>query len=524
MYKRVLHDELDFHQAPDHFDNDARVLLRGMLQRDPLFRITIPRIKRMPYFQQISWDFIREKRYNPPFVPTLNPLDPTDTSYFEDAFLMMPPQVKGDPNDDPGAGRDPPEGKAQDPVDKDGRDVFDGCERFCSSSVSVRLADSSNPSFADSYYGGRDSASIHDHDDDDDDDRETDAFAGFGVYPDGAELDQAGQPPPLSTREDVVTGSDEAALCNGTPETVKDSSSVRERPDSRSEEIDDEDDIPQLGSPYPELILGHGRITSLQPSDSMNPQLLSAKLLQHRAPAAEAGPPELVRQQAERAESKAVGPGLSTVTLADVHEQSTAPQQADVTGAFDALTTSHLDDGVADDADDWVALETGPTVASVRNGGREATLWDRGFRDRYRMTLAPIGSPLRPPRRSGRSTQASRAGSTSSAISSSRMSPASTPDPPASPRPLGLIRRFTSPRQSLNSAVVRSHEGSLDSGSPRPNAARTSARLGGKTSKTSLSPSGTSTVDRASSTGGDSRKASPIHRLAKSASGFIEKF
>lgn len=128
MYRRVLHDDLRFDERSRQFDPDTRALIRGMLQRDPVLRITIPRLKRMRYFNMISWDFIRLKRYAPPFVPKLNPDDPTDTSQFDDAFLQMPPEVRGtDPLHEPGNDRDEPKGEPQPAFDANGRDVFDGC-------------------------------------------------------------------------------------------------------------------------------------------------------------------------------------------------------------------------------------------------------------------------------------------------------------------------------------------------------------------------------------------------------------
>lgn len=129
VYRRVLHDELSFQPAAEEFEPNTRTLLRGMLQRDPLLRITIPRLKRLPYFEMISWDLILHQRYMPPFVPQLDPQDPADTSWFDDAYLTMPAEVKGsDPEDEPGGGRELPAGEAQPAFDESGKDVFDGCK------------------------------------------------------------------------------------------------------------------------------------------------------------------------------------------------------------------------------------------------------------------------------------------------------------------------------------------------------------------------------------------------------------
>ncbi|KPV76359.1 uncharacterized protein RHOBADRAFT_8269, partial [Rhodotorula graminis WP1] len=94
MYRRVLHDELRFDgQAQGLFDADTQTLVRGMLQRNPALRINHTAMVRHPYFSMIDWGLIRLKRYQPPFVPHLNPYDPTDTSQFEDMFLSLPPMV-----------------------------------------------------------------------------------------------------------------------------------------------------------------------------------------------------------------------------------------------------------------------------------------------------------------------------------------------------------------------------------------------------------------------------------------------
>lgn len=138
MYQRILHDPLLFDVEPEQFSDDVRLALRGMLQRDPLFRITIARLKRSPYLANVSWSLLENKCYDPPFVPELNPLDPTDLSQFDDTFLSMPAQVKGDPEHEPGAGREPPEGEAQPRFDDTGRDVFDGCES-CRVSSATRI-------------------------------------------------------------------------------------------------------------------------------------------------------------------------------------------------------------------------------------------------------------------------------------------------------------------------------------------------------------------------------------------------
>lgn len=94
MYVRVLHDELVF---PDDrvLDQDTKSILRGLLQRNPMLRMKEPRIKRHPYFSMIEWAHVFHKRYIPPYIPPINPLDETDTQNFDEAFLDMQPVVNG---------------------------------------------------------------------------------------------------------------------------------------------------------------------------------------------------------------------------------------------------------------------------------------------------------------------------------------------------------------------------------------------------------------------------------------------
>lgn len=94
MYVRVLHDDLTF---PDDrvLDQDTKSILRGLLQRNPMLRMKEPRIKRHPYFSMIEWAHVFHKRYIPPYIPPINPLDETDTQNFDEAFLDMQPVVNG---------------------------------------------------------------------------------------------------------------------------------------------------------------------------------------------------------------------------------------------------------------------------------------------------------------------------------------------------------------------------------------------------------------------------------------------
>lgn len=131
MYKKVLSAPLIFDDDDENFDEDTKHLIRGLLQRDPLLRMSDQRIKRHPYFALISWNDVHNRRYIPPFIPALNRFsDGLDTQNFDDAFLAMDPGI--------GKGRsrstmvseesdgEPAEGEPEHGFDEDGVDIFDG--------------------------------------------------------------------------------------------------------------------------------------------------------------------------------------------------------------------------------------------------------------------------------------------------------------------------------------------------------------------------------------------------------------
>lgn len=71
---------------------------------------------------------VYHKRYIPPYIPTLNPQDDSDTQNFDDIFLNMKPAL-AEPDEAEGEGNPPekpPSGEPQEAVDEHGRDVFEG--------------------------------------------------------------------------------------------------------------------------------------------------------------------------------------------------------------------------------------------------------------------------------------------------------------------------------------------------------------------------------------------------------------
>ncbi|KAJ7261966.1 kinase-like domain-containing protein [Mycena rebaudengoi] len=96
MYVRVLQDELQF---PDDraTDQDAKSLIRGLLQRNPALRYCEPRIKRYPYFSMMLvfshvffFDGVNDRpgtETGPmsPYIPPIDPSNASDTQNFDDS-------------------------------------------------------------------------------------------------------------------------------------------------------------------------------------------------------------------------------------------------------------------------------------------------------------------------------------------------------------------------------------------------------------------------------------------------------
>lgn len=217
----------------------------------------------------------------------------------------------------------------------------------------------------------------------------------------------------------------------------------------------------------------------------------------------------------------------STTTAPSPSPELPRPRQASARSNLEPLpehavakhsTTVVVEEDEEESDAEWDMVETS-VAASVRNGGREATLWQRGFRDRYRLVLQPLASPLRPPFSRQASRQNSRAASIASSNSAMPVSPAATPEPPSSPLPLGGTRRLASVRSTASGKgdslrPQRSLDAGLYAISNGLKVAPPSPRIGGKTSKTSLATSATSTEqeNRTPRKGG-----STIKKLAKSA-------
>ncbi|KAI9471810.1 MAG: kinase-like domain-containing protein [Benjaminiella poitrasii] len=93
MYKRVLEDSLQF---PCHFDETTKSFLAGLLEKEACERLGwgengIEYIKRHPYFDDIDWDEVKQRKLRPPHIPTIR--SETDISNFDDMFTSMPVHI-----------------------------------------------------------------------------------------------------------------------------------------------------------------------------------------------------------------------------------------------------------------------------------------------------------------------------------------------------------------------------------------------------------------------------------------------
>lgn len=406
VYRRVLHDDILF-DDPRVFDDDTKSLLRGMLQRDPLLRMTDARIKKHKYFAAISWEHIYHKRYVPPFVPTINPDDPTDVSQFDDVFLSMPAQIKGG-DDEPGAGREPPEGEPQAAFDENGRDVFSGYD-----------------------WMGRDSASIHR--------LETDEEADATRL--AVEDEENANEDTLRTTTEVVPV--DSPLSESLPlddKTPPPASPVQHDPQTPQATT-------QNGfftsTPPPALPHAHSSVpSSSETSSSKPPSTLtvpSSVDLSH-SPSHPAAAPE--------------SPTLTRARLASSRSNlAPLPEERPVSSTSGEVL---LEEAEKHSDSEWDVVETGGDVQSARNGGRGATFFSRGIKDKYRLVLAPLGSP-RPVLSRTRSSRPPSSSSINSAVSSISPSGSASLHPEPSLSARGAIRRLASVRSSTSAGATSSN-------------------------------------------------------------------
>lgn len=93
IFDAILEDEPLY---PLHMPADSVSILEKLLTRDPARRLgsgptDAEEIKSHPFFRDINWDDMFNKRVPPPFCPTLK--NPSDTSWFDTEFTSEKPTL-----------------------------------------------------------------------------------------------------------------------------------------------------------------------------------------------------------------------------------------------------------------------------------------------------------------------------------------------------------------------------------------------------------------------------------------------
>ncbi|KAI7875696.1 kinase-like protein [Lichtheimia hyalospora FSU 10163] len=99
MYLRILSAPLEFHRP--YFDPLSKDLLRGLLQRNPAYRLGSGpdgqrAIRSHRYFAPLDWSNVYEKRYRPSYVPDLKTT--ADCSHFDPDYVQQSPRLSAQPS------------------------------------------------------------------------------------------------------------------------------------------------------------------------------------------------------------------------------------------------------------------------------------------------------------------------------------------------------------------------------------------------------------------------------------------
>ena len=91
IYDAILSDEPLY---PIHMPRDSVSVLQKLLTREPELRLgsgptDAQEIMSHAFFRNTNWDDVKEKRIQPPFVPTIK--SATDTSNFDSEFTSVTP-------------------------------------------------------------------------------------------------------------------------------------------------------------------------------------------------------------------------------------------------------------------------------------------------------------------------------------------------------------------------------------------------------------------------------------------------
>lgn len=99
MYMRILSAPLEFHRP--YFDSLSKDLLRGLLQRNPAYRLGSGpdgqrAIRSHRYFAPLDWSSVYDKRYRPSHVPDLK--STADCSHFDPDYVQQSPRLSAHPS------------------------------------------------------------------------------------------------------------------------------------------------------------------------------------------------------------------------------------------------------------------------------------------------------------------------------------------------------------------------------------------------------------------------------------------
>lgn len=91
LFKQIKSGEPEY---PDDMSASCKDLLKGLFKKDPSERLggkdgNAEEIKNHPWYSQVDWDILYEKKIIPPFKPKLASDD--DTAYIDNEFTEMVP-------------------------------------------------------------------------------------------------------------------------------------------------------------------------------------------------------------------------------------------------------------------------------------------------------------------------------------------------------------------------------------------------------------------------------------------------
>ncbi|KAH8094774.1 hypothetical protein DFH11DRAFT_1738329 [Phellopilus nigrolimitatus] len=358
MYVRVLQDELKF---PDDrvMDQDTKSLIRGLLQRNPALRIKQPRIKRHPYFSMIDWSHVYFKRYIPPYIPPIDPLNASDTQNFDDTFLDMEPVI-ADENEPAESGEEHTDAQSRSPsahaTDDEESDVFDGYS--FKGRHSVLIDDEEDEPEAEDDVG--------DDEIDDEEDIQRLANADVGQAGEGDEAEEPKTPEARKSKLPELTPAEEIAALHKAALVATEAAepttpvNVPASPTSSRKSL--------------EPVVSISEQTEQTPPVSQIPATAAAPCHPVTEPAAKATPSAIISKF-----------NASTRGARTRREKSGIP-------ALDKYLSDGGDDddtmaAERDEDDDWDFIEAPGAGAEDRNGAKGPSLFARGVVDRYKLAV-----------------------------------------------------------------------------------------------------------------------------------------